>query len=110
MTTAELLLGLLALATVIVVIRLVVRRSGPAQTSIPPRAEPDTGEEEADSARPPGPPSSGAGDPLEVMRAALPNLSSEEIEHLLEMGATLKPGTENLFREELRRRRQQGKD
>ncbi len=54
-----------------------------------------------------GPPSSGAGDPLEVIRAALPAMSSEDIEHLLDMGATLKPGAEALFRSELARRREE---
>ena len=45
---------------------------------------------------------------LDTMRMAVEQMNSEQIENLLEMGATLKPGAEALFRQELAKRKSPG--
>ncbi len=99
----KLLLAVLVLAALILFIWIVTSKAGSRKRSAATLPE-ALGGATAEVAPRKGPPSSGAGDPLEMIRAALPSMSSEEIEHLLDMGATLKPGAEDLFRRELRRR------
>ena len=41
---------------------------------------------------------------LDHLKAAVANMATEDIENLLDMGASLKPGREALFRAELERR------
>lgn len=43
---------------------------------------------------------------LETMRLAVEQMETDHIANLLEMGATLKPGAEEIFRQELEKRRQ----
>ena len=45
---------------------------------------------------------------LDTMRMAVEQMDTEQIENLLEMGATLKPGAEALFRQELAKRKSPG--
>ena len=50
-----------------------------------------------------GPPSAGQG--LDALRARLSDMPTEGLQSMLDMGATLKPGAEELIRNELERRR-----
>lgn len=107
----RLLLIVAVLAALVLLIWWLTSRNQPAEPRPRPiEQDPKALEDGGEGEPPKGPPSSGRADPLEMIRAALPSMSSAEIEHLLEMGATLKPGAEELFREELKRREQEGED
>ena len=45
---------------------------------------------------------------LDHLKAAVANMATEDIENLLDMGASLKPGREAIFRAELERRQAAG--
>ncbi len=51
-----------------------------------------------------GPPSAGQGQ--EALKARLTDMPTESLQSMLDMGATLKPGAEDLIQEELDRRRE----
>ena len=78
-----------------------------------PPGQPDSGPPSADSVADPGvsgvapdkgPPSAGQG--LEALKARLADMPTESLQSMLDMGATLKPGAEDLIKDELDRRRE----
>ena len=75
--------------------------------------QPDSGMRPAHSVENPGvsgaapaksPPSAGQGQ--EALKARLADMPTEGLQSMLDMGATLKPGAEDLIKDELDRRRQ----
>ena len=76
-------------------------------------AQPDSGTPSAHSVSDPGvngvgpakgPPSAGQGQ--EALKARLADMPTENLQSMLDMGATLKPGAEDLIKDELDRRRE----
>ena len=75
--------------------------------------QPDSGTPSAHSVSDPGvsgvvpakgPPSAGQGQ--EALKARLADMPTESLQSMLDMGATLKPGAQNLIKDELDRRRE----
>ena len=75
--------------------------------------QPDSGTPSAHSVSDPGvsgvvpakgPPSAGQGE--EALKARLADMPTESLQSMLDMGATLKPGAEDLIKDELDRRRE----
>ncbi len=100
-------LGLILLTGFIAAAAWMSRSSGGPSGEIP-TAPASPGDEQPEIAvpKPTGPPPSGAADPLENMRAALNAMELDDLENMLEMGATLKPGVKELVQAEIRRRGQ----
>ncbi len=77
-----------------------------------PPGPPDSGPPSSDTIEDPGmsgfapdkgPPSAGQG--LAALKARLADMPTESLQSMLDMGATLKPGAEDLIKDELDRRR-----
>ena len=85
---------------VLIGIILVIRKLSTEQPN--PVAGAAGAESNQEPTSPPGPPVNQPD--LETMRLAVEQMDTEQIENLLDMGATLKPGTEGIFRQELAKR------
>ncbi len=99
------LLFLIAVTAVTVWILFQEKEASPAMPD-PERPSTDTPEDPGAGGVAPtkGPPSAGQG--LEALKARLAGMPSEGLQSMLDMGATLKPGAEDLIRAELDRRRE----
>lgn len=100
---------MLSLVFVVIVIVATVwsvaRGEGGGQVRSQPEASGDGGTEEHPGAwaeREKGPPSAGQG--LDALKARLSEMPTDSLQTMLDMGATLKPGAEELILQELERR------
>lgn len=99
---------LLSFIVLVVLLSFVVWRlrqeSPPGEESPlhPSVSRPESEETVSEGSTRKGPPSAGQG--LEALRARLADMPSESLREMLEMGASLKPGAQELIEQELARR------